>query len=205
MATRMELLALRARIEQASEGRDLLGDKRAQLLDAFRKVADAVLAEGDALSRAASASRHALALAEAVDGPERVASAGLAASGEIVLEAQPRTIMGVRFAEIERASVGRGRTGRGYSLHASTAHVDAVGERFEAEIDLLVKMAAEELRLRRLAEELRKVTRRVNALEQIIIPRLRAAHRQARLVLDERDREEHHRLLRVKRRSEREV
>jgi V/A-type H+-transporting ATPase subunit D len=201
MATRTELLALRAEIVRAREGKRLLGDKRAQLLEAFRKVADTVIAGGDALADASAASRAALALAEGMDGREAVASAALASVGEITVEAKPRAIMGVRFAAIERAALGRARNARGYSLSGSSAHIDLAAACFEAELELLIKIAAEELRLRRLSEELRKVSRRVNALEHVIIPALTQALAQARATLEERDREDAFRRRRSKRRT----
>jgi V/A-type H+/Na+-transporting ATPase subunit D len=199
MATRTELLALRAELARAEEGRALLSDKRAQLLDAFRGVADAVLASGDALAEAAGESRVALALARGLDGPAAVGSAALASRGEVVLEARPASVMGVRFAAIERAALGRPRNARGYSLTGSSAAIDAVAERFESEVELLIEIAAQELRLRRLSEELRKTSRRVNALEHVIIPGLSASLSRTRATLDEREREEQFRRLRVKR------
>jgi V/A-type H+-transporting ATPase subunit D len=202
MATRTELLALRAQIRHASEGRELLSDKRAQLLDALREVADAALAESDALSTAAAAATQALAWAEALDGPEAVRSASLAAAGEIALRARPRSVVGVRFAEIETVSVGRTAQSRGYSIGASSAHVDAVAGAFEDEVQLIVQTAARELRLRRIAAELRKVSRRVNALEHVILPRLEQERTRAAESLEQREREDIFRRLRFARRRD---
>jgi V/A-type H+-transporting ATPase subunit D len=198
MATRTELLMLRKQIDQAREGRQLLSDKRSQLLDAFRDVAEEVLADSDALSHAAAESQRTLAMAEGFHGPEEVGSAALAAGGEINLVARPRAVMGVRYADIHYAVVERSRTRRGYSLSASSAHVDAVADSFESQLQLVVRMAAKELRLRRLAEELRKVSRRVNALEHVVIPQLERQQRRAMETLEEREREDLFRLVRVK-------
>ncbi|MEZ4442962.1 MAG: V-type ATP synthase subunit D [Polyangiaceae bacterium] len=189
MATRTELLALRAQIERAAEGRDLLRDKRTELLAVFRDVADAVLAESDALAEAGARASQALARAEALAGREAIGSAGLTAKAEIDLAARERHVMGVSFAEITGAPVGRPRTARGYSLSGTPVSVDEVAGAFEGQLQLLVKMATEELRLRRLARELQKVSRRVNALEHIIIPGLLHRARATRATLDERERE----------------
>ncbi len=202
MATRTELLALTEQIRHAAAGRELLTDKRAQLLGAFRDVADAALAESDALSQAAALSRAALSLAEALSSPEALRSAALAATGEVALRAQPRAVAGVRFAEIEVASVGRGMGERGYAVAATSAHVDGVAEAFEQELSLVVVAAARELKLRRLAEELRKVSRRVNALEHVILPELSRRRGAVREALDQREREDVFRRLRFKRRRE---
>lgn len=197
-ATRTRLLATRAQIDLATRGRDLLVDKRNHLMRAFQRTADVVLAGSDELERTAAEAARRLAWAEALAGPEAVGSAATAASGEIFLAAGSVSIMGVRVPEIERRPVGRPRTGRGYSLAGTGGHVDAVAEGFEGELDLVVELAAGEMRLRRLATEIGATTRRVNALEHVVIPRLRRRFREIGIVLGEREREDHFRLRRAR-------
>ncbi len=196
-ATRTELLALRAQIALAEQGRDLLQEKREQLLADFRASAETVLAGSDALQAAAGAARLALGQARAQEGPEAVASAGFAAAGHVDVEAGVETIMGVRVPRIEHRPVGRLATARGYSLAGTTARIDAAADRFEAEVDLVLQVAAGEVRLRRLAAEIATTTRRVNALQHIVIPALVASRKRIERVLDEREREDHFRLKRV--------
>jgi V/A-type H+-transporting ATPase subunit D len=195
-ATRMELLALRAQSAVAAQGRELLRDKRRQLLAALRDTAEAVFAGADALEESATQARRALALAEAIDGPEAVRSAALAAGAEIRVEARVASIMGLRVPDISQRDVGRAVNERGYALTATTPRIDAVAERFEAELDAMLHVAADEIRLRRLAEETGKVTRRVNALEHVVIPRLERGQKQIEAVLDERERQHRFRLKR---------
>ena len=197
-ATRTELLATRARIGLATQGRDLLVDKRNQLMREFHRSAGAVLAGSDELERAAADAARRLSWAEALDGPEQVRSASLAAGGDVFLETGVVNVMGVKVPVIERRAVGRPLTGRGYGLSSTDARVDGVADAFEAELDLLVDLAAGELRVRRLAREIGATTRRVNALEQVLIPRLRHQQRRIALVLEEREREDHFRLGRAK-------
>ncbi len=199
-ATRTELLARRAQIGLAQQGRDLLQDKREQLLTEFRAMAQVVLAGGDALEAAGSEARRALDWAQARDGPEAVASAALATTGHVTVDAGVSSIMGVKVPDISYPPVGRLRTSRGYSLAATTPRIDAVAERFEAELDLLLRVAADEVRLRLLAAEIGTTTRRVNALEHVVIPRLVADRNRIQAVLEEREREDHFRLKRVQQR-----
>ena len=196
--TRMALLARRSRLELASQGRDLLKEKRNALMKELRKVADVVLIGSDALEQAAAESHQALILAEALEGPEAVRSAALAASGEIFVAASGATIMGVQVPEIEYQPVGRHLTERGYSLAGTSARVDAVAASFERQLELLLEVAAQELRMRRLAEEVGKTTRRVNALEHVLIPRLEYQCNAIQMMLEEREREDRFRLKRVK-------
>lgn len=197
-ATRSELLARRAQITLALRGRDLLEDKREQLLAEFRKVADLVLTDEATLQRAAAQARHALAVAEGWDGHDAVRSAGLAGRAPLSLRARTVAVMGVRVAEIDHDPVGRPRTGRGVTLAGSTPRLDLVAERFETELELLLQLAGTELRLRTLMEEIAKATRRLNALEFVVIPRLRAEEAAIRTVLEERERQDRFRLKRAK-------
>lgn len=195
-ATRSELLARRAQIALAKQGRDVLKEKRDQLMEEFRKVVDVVLAEAGVLDATAAEGRRVLTLAEANDGPEAVLSAALATRSEIPIRARATSVMGVRIAEIDYEPVGRGRADRGYSLVGSTPHIDRVAEQFEAELELLLQSAAHELRLRRIAEEIGKTTRRVNALESVVLPRLESEKAMIQAALDERERQDRFRLKR---------
>ena len=70
--TRMELLAKKAQIALARQGRELLEEKRTALMREFLRVADRVMAGSDALQQSAAEARRALARAEAVAGREAV-------------------------------------------------------------------------------------------------------------------------------------
>lgn len=197
-ATRTHLLALRAQIRLARQARDLLDDKRKQLLEEFKRASEVALAGSDELEAAAAEAVRALRLAEALKGPEAVASTALAASGEIFLAMDMVSMAGVRVPRIEQVAVGRPLTRRGYGLAATGPLTDAVADRYEAELELILHVAEDELRLRRLAAEIGATTRRVNALEQVLVPSLERRLREIRAVLDEREREDHFRLRRVK-------
>src|SRR6185312_342337 len=81
--TRTELLARRARISLAEQGRELLDGKRSALLREFNRLGAEGLRRMELLDeRAADAARE-LGRAVALDGPETVASAALAAAGDV--------------------------------------------------------------------------------------------------------------------------
>lgn len=191
----------RAQIALAEQGRDLLEEKRDQLLEEYRRAAGEALAGADALERAAAEARLALARAEALDGPEEVRSAALTTASEISLNTRAVTVMGVRLADIDHPPLGRSCTARGYTLAGSSPHIDRAAERCEAELELLLEHAAAEMRLRRLAAEIGRATRRVNALDIVVIPRLVAERNLIQAVLDERERQDRFRLKRIKARK----
>jgi V/A-type H+-transporting ATPase subunit D len=197
-ATRSELLARRAQISLAIQGRDLLKDKRAALLREFERTSGSVLQAVAELGRRASEGRHVLSDAVAFEGSETVGSAALAASGDVAIRMSTRNVAGVPLVEIEHDPVARARTRRGYSLAATTPRADAVAALFENQLDLLLDVAASELSLRRLAGEITQTTRRVNALEHVVVPRLSRERDAIQIVLAERELEERVRLRRAR-------
>jgi V/A-type H+-transporting ATPase subunit D len=197
-ATRTELLARRARIALAGQGRDLLKDKRTALMKEFGRLGASVVEAVEALGRRAAESERALLDAVSSDGAQAVESAALAASGEIETHLSTRSVAGVRVVELQHAAAVRPRTGRGFSLVATTPHIDGAAAAFERQLDLLLDVAATELSLRRLAEEISRTTRRVNALEHVVLPRLERERDAIQTVLDERELEDRVRLRRAR-------
>jgi V/A-type H+-transporting ATPase subunit D len=182
----------------ATQGRDLLKDKRAALMKEFGQLSASVVEAVEDLGRRAAESRRALLDAVSADGLHAVESAALAASGDIETHLATRSVAGVRVVELEHEPVFRPRTERGYDLLASTPSIDAAAAGFERQLDRLLDVAARELSLRRLAEEITRTTRRVNALEHVVIPQLEGERDAIQAVLDERELEDRVRLRRAR-------
>ncbi|MBE7473356.1 MAG: V-type ATP synthase subunit D [Anaerolineae bacterium] len=202
-ATRAQLLAKKKQILLARQGRDLLKQKRNALLKELMRLAEQVVRSSDELEQSVGEAVAALALAQALDGPEAVQSAALAARGQISLTVNVTNIMGVLTPVIEQKSLVRGPLDRGYSLNSVSSRVEAAAEAFESQLELIIELASSEMRLRRLAEEIGRTTRRVNALENVLIPRLESQRNYIQMVLEEREREDLFRLKRVKLKLER--
>jgi V/A-type H+-transporting ATPase subunit D len=185
-ATRSELLARRSRERIAQRGHDVLTRKRAALIAELRRVGLEVADRRAELERAAAAARRALGQAVVMDGPQAVGSAAIAASREVTAQVSSRSVAGVRVIGLDADRVARARTGRGYALLASTATIDRVAEAFETELDSLFELVAAELNLRRLTLAVARVTRQVNGLEQVVIPRLGAEQRYIAATLEQR-------------------
>jgi V/A-type H+-transporting ATPase subunit D len=201
--TRMELLAHKAQINLADQGRDLLEQKRSALMKEFLRIVDTVMAQSDALQAAAAEARQALARADATAGTQAVQSAALAARAELPLEISTANVMGVKVPRIEQKRVGRSMLGRGYSIAGTSTAIDEAALAFEVEVNTLLQLAEGELHLRRLAGEIQRTSRRLNALDQLIIPRLEAERDYIQNALDEHERSDHFRLKLVKRNFER--
>lgn len=201
--TRMELLARKAQIALASQGRDLLEQKRTALLKEFLRTADTALERSDALQVTATNARQALARAEAMAGTEAVRSAALASRSAFGINVTTVSVMGVRVPHIEQKRVARSMLERGYSIVGESITVDEAASAFEAEVEAILQLAEIELRLTRLGDEIQRTSRRLNALDHFVIPRLIAERDFIQMSLDERERADHFRLKMVKHSLER--
>jgi V/A-type H+-transporting ATPase subunit D len=201
--TRMELLARRAQLELAGQARELLEKKRRALMQELLYEADIVMERSDLLQQAAMEAHKALARAEAIAGPEAVRSAALAARSKLSLEVTTANVMGVNVPHIEQKSVAHSILGRGYSVTGTSTTIDEVASAFEIEVDAIIQLAQSELRLARLADEIQRTSRRLNALDYLMIPRLAAERDHIKIALDERERSERFRLKLAKRLLER--
>jgi V/A-type H+-transporting ATPase subunit D len=196
--TRMELLAKKEQIALAQQGLELFKQKRAALLQELVRLAGRALARSQALAEAAAAAEQALARAEITAGPAAVRSAALAARNEVNLDVHTASVMGVRVPVIEQKEVARPALGRGYAPAGMAVAIDEAAAAFEVEVDHLIALADSELRLKRLAEEIQRTSRRANALEHVVLPRLVAERDYIEMVLDERERAAHFQLKRLK-------
>jgi len=201
--TRMELLARKAQIALASQGRDLLEQKRTALLKEFLRTADTALERSDALQLTAANARQALARAESMAGTESVRSAALASRSAFRLDVTTVSVMGVRVPHIGQKQVSRSMLERGYSIVGESTTIDEAASAFETEVEAILQLAEIELRLTRLGDEIQRTSRRLNALDHFVIPRLKAEQDFIQMALDERERADHFRLKLVKRSLER--
>ena len=157
----------------------------------------------DLLDRDAAAAAQTLGIAIAADGREPLSSAASVADTGVAVKVRTRSVAGVAIVEIDKARYGAS-TSRGFSLIGTNARTDAVADAFEVVIDRLLDVAALELSVRRLADEIARTTRRMNALEHVVVPRLEAQRARISLVLEERELEDRVRLRRMRAHGNRE-
>jgi V/A-type H+-transporting ATPase subunit D len=196
--TRMELMKTRAQIRLAEQGRDLLRQKMDALIREFFAILSRVSDSRDELEQVSRAADLALLIAEATDDPVTLRSASFATRRSITVDIGGKNIMGVPVPVIEKKRVSQKLLDRGYGIITTSARIDETAERYEAELDLLIQLAETETAMRRLGSEIQMTRRRVNALEQILIPELKQNARYIKNAIDEREREDIFRLKKVK-------
>lgn len=201
--TRMNLLITKRQMALAEQGADLLKRKRDALIREFFQSVQELLDSRARLEDTAREAFYSLSVSKAVDGTVMVRSAGYAAQGQIELQMASQNVMGVRIPVVERRDVVRSVLARGYSIIGVSSRIDETANRFERELALIIELAGVETRIIRLSDAIRKTNRRVNALEQVIMPSLKERQRMISRALEERERENVFALKRVKKKIER--
>ncbi len=200
--TRMNLLLLKRQIEAAERGLALLRSKREALVREFFTAAGRVAERRGELEAAMAQGRSSLAVALGMEGRAALRSAAFATQRNVLIDLNERNIWGVRFLDLHYAPVARTADARGYALSGVSASIDETARQFETVLDVILRSVSVELRLKKLGAEIKKVTRRINALEEIVMPSLKREVREIRQTLEEREREDLFRMKRFKAVSE---
>ena len=196
--TRMELIKLRRRVALAQRGHDLLKEKMDALVMEFFEVLGRIYeARAKAFEQLSKAYRS-LSVCSAIMGTLETKQASREARSELEVEVSTRYIMGITVPVVEVGEIERNALARGYSLHMTSSLLNDASREFERALKLLIEVAELEESARAIARELEKTKRRVNALEYILIPRLREALKFILMRLDEMERENFTRLKRIK-------
>lgn len=197
--TRIELLTRRTQLQLAQQGYELLEQKRTALMRELVKMVDLVIEETNNLEESLYQARQAMARAETLAGPAAVTNATMAARDEFTLHIETVKLMGVEIPDIEQRRVARSALGRGYSITATSSAIDEAALAFEDTVETIIKQAESELRLKRLLDEIQRTSRRLNALEHILIPRLQREIDYIEMSLNEQERQDQYRFRLAKR------
>jgi len=192
--TRMELLRVRRRLELAERGHRLLEDKRDALVEnffRFIKRRDEIRKEVETILGKAM---DALLDAEMVMGVDKVRIMARLSRKVGEVEFFTDNVMGVRIPKINKENL---KLEEGDRFIASLRLEEARMLFREALIKLL-DLAEVDGAIRSLALEIERTKRRVNVLENIVIPRLQATRKRIEMLLEEREREEFFRRKRIK-------
>jgi V/A-type H+-transporting ATPase subunit D len=192
--TRMNLLNRRSQLGLASRGMNLLEKKRDALVQEFFANVHEALEARRQLYQAAQEAHRTLMLAKAFDGPETVESLSLGMPVRFEAQAAVDNVWGTRVARLAVES-SQEVTMSPLAMGGRTIAAQAT---FQKLCQVLIRVANTEARLRRIAAEIKKTARRVNALQQAVIPGIRAQIRFIQQALDQQEQEDIFRLKRIK-------
>ena len=197
-ATRMELLNTRARIRLAQKGHDLLKEKMDALVIELYAIKDEVRQARKQVEEELLVAYQSLAKAEMILGPDKIRDLALYAPAVLKIKTQTVSIMGVRSPRFVVKEIQKEGEDVFYGLTSSSAQLDRAIVYFRKSLKTLMIIAEKMTLLEKLALEINKTKRRVNALNYILIPKLKATATFIASTLEEQERETFSRLKRVK-------
>ncbi len=192
--TRMELRRLKDRLKTAERGHKLLKDKSDEMVRQFlilirenkrlREELDSEIA--DALKSFSLASAEPLFVTQAIALPTLTATVTVGT----------KNVMGVDVPFMQTQRVGEPELP--YALASAPAELDDAVLKLTALADKILHLAEVEKTCNMLADEIEKNSRRVNALEYVMIPQLQETIKYILMKLDENERAAVVRLMKVK-------
>lgn len=193
--TRMELLRLRKRLQVAVRGHKLLKDKLDGLMKEFMTLAAEYKQYRLAVDEELPRVMKLFVLAEVTSSRLITEDALENTRQELKIERKIRRIMSVNVPHLE---VEFGETTGGYSMVHTSVELDEAITGLRAFMTKLLKMAELEETVRLLSDEIEKTRRRVNALEHSFIPRMQETIKYIKDKLDETERSNTSRLMKIK-------
>jgi len=196
--TRMELLKLRKRIKLADKGHRLLKEKRDALISEFMVVIKEYREARKNVEENLKIAFYNLLMAEVLLGSRDIEQIAGITLRDIDLDFTIKNIMGVSVPIMKIDNLVRRINERGYGFLSTNAKLDDAAKNFEESLSVIVRLAEVEESVRRIAQEVEKTKRRVNALEYIVIPRLKATIKHIEMRMEEIERESFMRLKKIK-------
>ncbi len=189
--TRSNLIKVKKDLQFAREGYEILDRKREVLTTELVRVAHEAEAKQKEVWGLLEAAYRALEKARLTLGSDHVEWAALAASKSVEVSLKYRGIMGVAIPVIEATGEPPVKL---YSPGGTNAALDEATATFREALLRIPQLSMLITTVWRLAGELRKTQRRVNALQHIFIPNYEATVAFIVSSLEEREREETFRL-----------
>jgi V/A-type H+-transporting ATPase subunit D len=194
----MNMLILRGQIKLAQDGVGLLKGKRDALMQELISRARQLATMRDELFDRGKAAEESIVMARAVCGTPELRSAAVATRRDLDIVVRSEKVWGLGLGAIELAGISRRTDERGLSLLGTPSHIHESSQTSEHMLEQLLRCAPLERNLQIIGEEVKKVSRRINALEEYVLPTLRGQVTAIASKLDEREREDTFRLKKIK-------
>lgn len=199
--TRSELIALKKKIKIAESGYKLLKKKRDGLILEFFEVLKTARDMRKEMSDKYEAATQKMMASIALDGMVSIKSLAMSVKDQPAVDIEVKNIMGVTVPKIRANAVRKSLFDRGYGLLSTSLRMEQMAVAYEELLERIIAAAETETTLRKLLKEIEGTKRRVNALEFVVLPRLRSQTGFIRMRLEEMERENIFRLKRIKKKA----
>jgi len=193
-ATRMEYFKLRHRLSMAVRGHKLLKDKNEGLIKEFLTLVKAYKEVRQKVDEDLPNCMKMFVLAQISSSSQSISTALEQSKGNLELKIFERNILNIKVSVFD-VSVTESNS---YSLIDTPVELDDAITKLKEYFHNIVKVSELEQSMRMLAKEIEKTRRRVNALEYILIPQLQESIKFIKTKLDEIERSNISRVMKIK-------
>ncbi len=197
--TRMELTRLKGRLKMAVRGHKLLKDKRDELMKQFLDVVRRNRELRAKVEKGLEQANAAFTVASALMSPEMLEQALMYPKQSVELDMKTKNIMSVNVPVYQFHTRNEDPSEiYPYGFAQTSGELDAALEALSTVFNDMLELAQVEKTMQLLAEDIEKTRRRVNALEYVMIPDFQEKIRYISMKLDENERGNITRLMKVK-------
>lgn len=197
--TRMVLTSLKKRLKVAVKGHKMLKDKRDELMKQFLELARENKSLREEVESHVSAVYSNFVIASAVMSTEVLEEALMFPKQGVSIDVSNKNVMSVDVPVFNfKTTTDDSSNIYPYGFANTSAELDNAIENLSKIFPELLKLAAVEKEVQLLAAEIEKTRRRVNALEYVMIPQFQETIKYIQMKLDENERGNQTRLMKVK-------
>lgn len=194
--TRMELSNLKKRLKTAVRGHKMMKDKRDELVRRFIVLARQNKALREQTEQKLAKAMENFVLAKATMSNNEIEEALLYPARGVEVEADRQSILSISVPKL--ALSASEDIVYPYGFSSTSSDLDGAVQAIAEVLPLMLELAEAEKSTARLADEIEKTRRRVNALEYVMIPQYTEAIHSIQMKLDENERGNLSRLMKTK-------
>ena len=192
---RMELLRLKRRLVIAFRGHKLLKDKQDELMRRFMELIKDIRQIRERVEKSLEMAFKKFINVSSTMSPEGIEEALMFPGKKIAMNTEVRNVMSVKVPEFSLEDEGEMQC---YGYVGTSGELDKSLLYIEENLSDMIYLAQKEKQMELLADEIVRTRRRVNALEYILIPNLEETIRYITMKLNEMERSNLSRLMKVK-------
>ena len=197
--TRMVMSKLKGQLKVAIKGHKLMKDKRDELMRIFLELAREIKALREEVEPMLEEVYGSFSVARAVMTPEMLEEALMYPKQSVKLVAEEKNVMSIDVPsfDFEQENTQTGSV-YPYGFATTSGERDKSIEKLSILFPKLLQLAGMEKEAMLIADEIEKTRRRVNALEYVKIPNYKETIKYIKMKLDENERGNQTRLMKVK-------
>lgn len=197
--TRTNLLLLKEKSKSISNSISILKARRQALIQEFLNTTVPFLRSREDIRKTYGKALDEMTLSLGHEGKSGIESITFAVERDMGVDIIEKSIWGLKYKDIVvNKNPVRETDQRGYDFCSTTPHLEEGIYLFERVLESMLEIAAFENKLKRLADEITRITRKIKVLEERVLIELKHQIKTITQYIGERDRESYYRLKKFK-------